>query len=395
MFHRSYITTTKRKDKCKKELQLLRPSETIYLYTLFFQLKEGGLEMEETRPEILLSQAQIGVLTKTEKSIISRKISKMNIARSGENDKKREREKFSLDAVREISKEILKIKTPEAKVLQFFNYKGGVGKTVLSSQVAFHLSLMGFKVLAFDLDPQAHMTKNLGFINNGKINFSDVITGVQDIEEVIVPHINGLDIIPSTLRLSRAENELFGKNNRETIVKRLIAPILDSYDYIIIDTNPSISFLNYNAMLAADQIFAICQTEPNSLDGMIDLFDDFERFENDMEVKLRVKVVGNMYAQKSATSQEILGLLRNNFKDGMLQTVIRKSEDINLATKYERPIIEFAKMRSIALEDIINFTHEIAELTKGISKKKLAGEEKEIRYNNNHQSEIESSQPLN
>ena len=114
-----------------------------------------------------------------------------------------------------------------------------------------------------------------------------------------------------------------------------------------------------------------------------------------MEVKLRVKVVGNMYAQKSATSQEILGLLRNNFKDGMLQTVIRKSEDINLATKYERPIIEFAKMRSIALEDIINFTHEIAELTKGISKKKLAGEEKEIRYNNNHQSEIESSQPLN
>jgi chromosome partitioning protein len=350
---------------------------------------------EGTRPEILLSQAQIGVLTKTEKSIISRKISKMNIARSGENDKKREREKFSLDAVREISREILKIKTPEAKVLQFFNYKGGVGKTVLSSQVAFHLSLMGFKVLAFDLDPQAHMTKNLGFINNGKINFSDVITGVQDIEEVIVPHINGLDIIPSTLRLSRAENELFGKNNRETIVKRLLAPILDNYDYIIIDTNPSISFLNYNAMLAADQIFAICQTEPNSLDGMIDLFDDFERFENDMEVKLNVKVVGNMYAQKSATSQEILGLLRNNFKDGMLQTVIRKSEDINLATKYERPIIEFAKMRSVALEDIINFTHEIAELTKGISKKKLAGEEKETRYNTNHQSEIELSQPLN
>jgi chromosome partitioning protein len=128
---------------------------------------------------------------------------------------------------------------------------------------------------------------------------------------------------------------------------------------------------------------------------MIDLFDDFERFENDMEVKLNVKVVGNMYAQKSATSQEILGLLRNNFKDGMLQTVIRKSEDINLATKYERPIIEFAKMRSVALEDIINFTHEIAELTKGISKKKLAGEEKETRYNTNHQSEIELSQPLN
>ncbi len=315
--------------------------------------------------EIELSQAQISILTKQDKAALSRKITSLDVPGRAEKTSK----KFNIDAVRHISSEVLKIQEPKQKVIQCYNYKGGVGKTVLSTQLSQQLALMGFTVLLIDWDPQMHSTINVGFDNKNKLSLANVIINQEDIESVIVKDIiPGLDVIPSCLKLSTVETELFRKNNRERILQKIINPLKESYDYIIIDSNPSISLMNKNALLASDLVLVVTQTEANSIDGLIDLEKDIKIYESDMNIKINYRFVANQYVEKLVSHQEMLGKLRSDHKERTLTNIIRRSEDINLATLKQMPIASIAKVNSPGLNDIIDVVHEIAILTGGLSK---------------------------
>lgn len=306
------------------------------------------------------TQSQISILTKTHKSTISRFISNKKIpflpSDSGTN-------RYSLGDTRDISKHFLeKVRPgelPEKKIFVFYNFKGGVGKSVISSQVALHLAIMGFNVLAIDLDPQAHMTLNCGLKSwRGKTMFNAMTEGC-DLEEVIQNVFPGLDIAPANLGLTKLEIPLVQKNQREMVLSKILKTVSDNYDYIIIDTNPTISVLNINALVSACQINIPCATQPLAYNGLGLVTEGLEELFTDMEKKLNFKIIPNLYDVKTITSQEILGALRSEYGKHTLSTVIHKCEDINISSKAGAPLITFAKKNSSALEDIISLVHEL------------------------------------
>ncbi len=278
--------------------------------------------------------------------------------------------KYSLSSTRQITKLLYSDhKRPvKQKILSFYNFKGGTGKTSLSFQVATHLAILGFDVLCVDLDPQGHLSSVMGIPEdfNGDTMYDSLINGVP-IEETILNIADGLHLIPSNISTTRIEVQLNLKNKREERLKELLDPLREKYDFIILDTNPTISTLNMNALVASDRINIICETQPFSLMGLRLLVSEMVSFFNDMKTIPNFCIVPNKYEIKTATAQEVLGALRAEYSHYVLNAVVRKTEEINLSSKMKLPISAFCKPKSLALEDIMDLVHEIVSQSCGNS----------------------------
>lgn len=246
------------------------------------------------------------------------------------------------------------------KVQVFYNFKGGTGKTTLCFQVASMLALFGFNVLAIDLDPQGHLTGALRFNENDNLKtLYDVMINGKPVREAIHTIYEGLSAIPSNLSLTRIEVPLSQKMRREEILNRLLEDIKSQYDFILIDTNPTISTLNLNALFTADKINIVCETQPFSLNGLCILTEELERIFSDLGKNLNLSVIANKFEVKTATSQEVLGALRMDYAKEMYDAVIRKCEDINISTKKQMPVVCFAGKSSSAFEDLRDLVKEM------------------------------------
>ncbi len=280
--------------------------------------------------------------------------------------------KYPLSAIRELSNKMYATHRRPIKdqIHSFYNFKGGTGKTSLSFQVAVHLSLLGFNVLCIDLDPQAHLTSIMGIPEdfNGFTMYDCLINGTS-INEAIINCSEGLDLIPSNISTTRIEVQLNLKHKREEKLRELLFPLKKNYDFIILDTNPTISTLNMNALVASDKINIICETQPFSLNGLRILIDEMLTFFNDMKIEPKYCIIPNKFEIKTATAQEVLGALRTEYSHYMLNAIVRKSEDINLASKKKLPVSAFCKAKSSAFEDIMDLVHEIVTYSSMVSKK--------------------------
>lgn len=328
-------------------------------------------------PESLkFSQVQMATLAGVNKSTICRRITTEKIESiGGEAGTK----KYSFESTRQILQHCRRSDTPLQKIHVFYNFKGGTGKSTLSSQFAYHLAVLGYNVLAIDLDPQAHMTLNLGIEahSDDYLTMYDVLVAKEKIDDIIMRPYQGLDVIPSNLKLTRLEVPLSQHTRREEVLKRAILPLTEEYDFVIIDTNPTFSVLNVNALVAAHQINVVCATHPLSYHGLGLLVNDLEELFIDMNISTPYKILANLYESKTVTAQEILGALRAEYKEKVAQTVVRKSEDLNLASKLGQPVCYFAKKKSTALEDILDLTRELIEDSyKEFYKSKLGAQEK-------------------
>jgi chromosome partitioning protein len=248
------------------------------------------------------------------------------------------------------------------KIHVFYNFKGGTGKTSLCYQTAVHLSLLGFSVLAIDLDPQAHLSSMFRIPEdwNGPTMYDIMING-KPIKESISSPLPGLDLIASNISLTRIEVPLTVRAKREEILKNILSPIRDAYDFIIIDTNPTISNLNMNALVASEKINIVCETQPFSLAGLRVLVEEMNNFFGEMKITPDYSIIPNKYEVKTATAQEVLGALRQGFGGHVSNSVVRKSEEINIAAKKKLPLIAFCKPKSIGLEDIIDLVDEVVD----------------------------------
>ena len=252
------------------------------------------------------------------------------------------------------------------KVLSFYNFKGGTGKTSICFQVASHLAMMGFKVLVIDGDPQGHLSTSLGFDNSqGYLTLFDVIKENVPFERAVKNVFPGLDCIPANLSLTRIEVALNEMPRREERVKLELDNVRSQYDYIIFDTNPTISNLNRNVLTASDLVNIVCETQPYSLNGLKLLMEDIYSFFKSMNIKPPAMVIiPNKYEDRMSSSGEAMSLLRKNYSNIMKPDfAVRKSEDINISAKLSLPLGVFAKSNSNAFEDIIEVIHYILELT--------------------------------
>jgi chromosome partitioning protein len=276
-------------------------------------------------------------------------------------------QKYYLRDAREVIRNIFaKNYLVNKKVLSFYNFKGGTGKTSICFQVSTHLALMGFRVLVIDADPQGHLSTSLGFDNSqGYLTLFDIIKENITFERAVKKVYSGLDCIPANLSLTRIEVALNEMPRREERIKLVLDAVRDQYDYIIFDTNPTISNLNRNVLTASDLVNIVCETQPYSLNGLKLLMDDIKSFYQSMNIRPpSMIIIPNKYEDRMSSSGEAMSLLRKNYSAIMKPDfAVRKSEDINIAAKLSLPLGVFAKSNSNAFEDVLEVVNYILELT--------------------------------
>jgi chromosome partitioning protein len=212
-----------------------------------------------------------------------------------------------------------------ARVIAFANQKGGVAKTTTTLNLGVALAEHGKRVLAIDLDPQGNLTMSQGW-NPDEIDRSmfDVLVHRLPITEII--KTNEIDVGVASIDLAGAELALSSMIGRERALEKALAPIHESYDYILIDTPPSLGLLTINAFVAAQGVIVPVQCEYLSLRGLVQLENTLTMIRENLNPDVAIQgILPTMFDKRLLHSREAVEILRENFGDLVLETKIRKT----------------------------------------------------------------------
>jgi chromosome partitioning protein len=246
-----------------------------------------------------------------------------------------------------------------SKVISISNHKGGVGKTTTAINIGAGLNKLGKRVLLIDLDAQANLSQSLGLIDNEeRQNIYGAITGEYKITEVI-EIVKGLNVIPSTLDLSGAEIELSGEAGREYILREVIEPLKKDYDYIIIDTAPSLSLLTINSFVASDEILIPLQAQYLALQGLTKLLEVVTKIQRRLNKDLKVGgVIVTQYDNRKVLNRDVVETIREHFKSEVFKTMIRDNVALAEAPANQLDIFRY-NPKSYGAEDYLALCKEI------------------------------------
>lgn len=243
-----------------------------------------------------------------------------------------------------------------SKVITVSNHKGGVGKTTSVINIGAGLNRLGKKVLLIDLDPQANLSQSLGLINQ-PINIYGAIRGEYKPQPKEV--LKGLDVIPSTLDLSGAEVELSGEAGREFILKELIEPFRSSYDYILIDSPPSLGLLTINALTASNEVIIPLQAQYLALQGLTKLIEIINKIKTRLNKDLKLGgVFITQYDSRKILNRDVVETIQSYFKNEVFKTIIR--DNIALAEAPTRGVDIFRyNPKSYGAQDYLSLCKEM------------------------------------
>jgi chromosome partitioning protein len=247
------------------------------------------------------------------------------------------------------------------KVISISNHKGGVGKTTSAINIGAGLNLLKKKVLLIDLDPQANLTQSLGLINHDR-NIYGALKGEYKLQPIEI--LKGLDIIPSTLDLSGAEIELSSEPGREYILKELIEPIRASYDFIIIDSPPSLGLLTINSFTASDEILIPLQAQYLALQGLAKLVEVVDKIKGRLNKELKVGgVFITQYDSRKVLNRDVVDTIQAHFKDEVFKTKIRDNIALAEAPAQGLDIFRYSS-KSYGAEDYLALSKEVLKRSK-------------------------------
>jgi chromosome partitioning protein len=233
-----------------------------------------------------------------------------------------------------------------ARVYTLVNQKGGVGKTTTAINLGAYLAQFGQRVLIVDLDPQANATSSLGVDKQTvKGGIYEALLGGAAVAALVLnnPRLK-LAILPSSPALAGAEVELVNELGRESRLRQVIAPLLDRYDYILIDCPPSLGLLTINGLMAAqDGVLIPVQCEYLALEGLGDLTRTVQRVRTVLFPTLQVRgVILTMYDVRTHLSEDVVAEVRKYFAEQVFKTVIPRSVRLAEAPSYGLPVSSYA-----------------------------------------------------
>ena len=214
------------------------------------------------------------------------------------------------------------------EIIVVANQKGGVGKTTTSINLAAALQRINYKTLLVDLDSQGNATSASGLNRSTeKASVYDVLMGLKNIEDCFVTsEHDGFTLLPSNSDLMAAEIEMLNLHNRESVLKEKINSISREFDYILIDSPPSMNILTLNALAAANEIIIPVQCEYYALEGMSGLLESIYKIKETINPNLQIKgVLRTMFDSRNSLSVEVSAQLKKYFGDKLFWTFIPRN----------------------------------------------------------------------
>ncbi|MBW1768586.1 MAG: ParA family protein [Deltaproteobacteria bacterium] len=241
--------------------------------------------------------------------------------------------------------------------------KGGVGKTTTAVNLSAAMAIAEKETLLVDCDPQGHATTGMG-IDKSRLTETlyHALIGDVILDELIIDSdIEFLKTLPARVELFRADVELMSKPNKERILRNLLSLLKETYDYIIIDSPPSLSLLTVNAITAADSLLIPLQCESYALEGLGQMLKTFEilkkRFNPDIKI---ARILLTMYEAGEEVSRQIAEDVRNRFKDMVFKTVIPRNVNLRESASHGKPLL-LQDIKSVGARCYLKLAREILD----------------------------------
>ncbi len=234
-----------------------------------------------------------------------------------------------------------------AKTYVIANQKGGVGKTTTTANLAAYLALEGCRVLMVDFDPQGNLSSHFGHHNIENTSMYEVLLGECSIQEIIVTleesGMQGLSLAPANLHLSGATVELAKADRRNHYLKAALEPVVDLYDYILIDCPPSLGVLTLNGFAAAQRVLIPLQCEFLALEGLLGMiFNTIHKVQQGVNPALEIGgIIFTMYDGRTKFANDVINSVRNTFADYpdyIFNTIVPRNIRLSEAPSHALPI---------------------------------------------------------